>query len=127
MGFIGAFITPIIGITEEDKKDAYYVIDQILFNSNMGEDDEINIIIIFNIYPSENDRKSRINLLGSEEVTKKINRNEFTGNILQEYYIFSKPLLIENHRIILTQKLELDISDEIPSEFSEYYSLLDHL
>ena len=34
MGFIGAFITPIIGITEEDKKDAYYVIDQILFNSN---------------------------------------------------------------------------------------------
>ena len=34
--------------------------------------------------------------------------------------------MIEDHRLILTQKLGLDISDEIPSEYSEYYNLTDN-
>jgi len=126
MGFIGGYIIPDLGINETDIKNAYYVIDGIQFNSDITTIDEIVIIIIFNIYPSESDRTSRINLLGSEEITKTINRTEFTGNILEEYYIYSKPLMIENHRLILTQKLGLDISDEIPSEYSEYYNLTDN-
>ena len=126
MGFIGGYITPDIGITEEDRKNAYYVIDGIQFNSDITTIDDIVITIVFNIYPSESDRISRINLLGSEEIKKNINRTEFTGDILEEYYIYSKPLMIENHRLILTQKLGLDISDEIPSEYSEYYNLTDN-
>ena len=126
MGFIGGYITPDFGITGEDRKNAYYVIDGIRFNSDITTTDDIVITIVFNIYPSESDRISRINLLGSEEIKKNINRTEFTGNILEEYYIYSKPLMIENHRLILTQKLGLDISDEIPSEYSEYYNLTDN-
>ena len=126
MGFIGGYITPEIGITEEDRKNAYYVIDGIQFNSDITTTDDIVITIVFNIYPSESDRISRINLLGSEEIKKNINRTEFTGDILEEYYIYSKPLMIENHRLILTQKLGVDISDEIPSEYSEYYNLTDN-
>ena len=126
MGFIGGYITPEIGITEEDRKNAYYVIDGIQFNSDITTTDDIVITIVFNIYPSESDRISRINLLGSEEIKKNINRTEFTGDILEEYYIYSKPLMIENHRLILTQKLGLDISDEIPSEYYEYYNLTDN-
>jgi len=126
MGFIGGYITPDFGITGEDRKNAYYVIDGIRFNSDITTTDDIVITIIFNIYPSESDRISRINLLGSEEIKKNINRTEFTGDILEEYYIYSKPLIIENHRLILTQKLGLDISDEIPSEYSEYYNLTDN-
>ena len=127
MGFIGGYVTPFIGITDEDKKDVYYVIDEITFNSNITTNDTININIKFNIYPSINDRESRINILGGEEYTKTIKRSEFTGNILEEYYIYCKPLIIENLRINLAQKLELDITDEIPSEYSEYYNLTDHL
>ena len=36
MGFIGGYVTPIIGINEEDKKDVYYVIDEIRFNSDIS-------------------------------------------------------------------------------------------
>ena len=127
MGFIGGYVTPFTGITDEDKTDIYYVIDEITFNSDITTNDTININIKFNMYPSINDRESRINILGSEEYTKIITRSEFTGNILQEYYTYCKPLIIENLRIILTQKLNLDITDEIPSEYSEYYNVIDHL
>ena len=127
MGFIGGYVTPFTGIIDEDKKDVYYVIDEITFNSDITTNDTININIKFNIYPSINDRESRINILGGEEYTKTIRRSEFTGNILEEYYIYCKPLIIENLRIMLIQKLELDITDEIPSEYSEYYNLTDHL
>ena len=119
MGFIGGYITPDFGITGEDRKNAYYVIDGIQFNSDITTTDDIVITIVFNIYPSESDRISRINLLGSEEIKKNINRTEFTGDILEEYYIYSKPLMIENHRLILTQKLGLDISDEISTKRSK--------
>jgi len=127
MGFIGGYVTPFTGITGEDKTDVYYVIDEITFNSDITTTDTININIKFNTYPSINDRESRINILGGEEYTKTIRRSEFTGNILEEYYIYCKPLIIENLRIMLIQKLELDITDEIPSEYSEYYNLTDHL
>ena len=69
MGFIGGYITPDFGITGEDRKNAYYVIDGIRFNSDITTTDDIVITIIFNIFPSESDRISRINLLGSEEIT----------------------------------------------------------
>ena len=127
MGFIGGYVVPEFGITEYDLKDAYYLIDKILFNSDITTNDEVNIIIIFNIYSSKSDRTSRINLLGSREVTKTINRSEFTGNILEQLYQYSKPLLIEEYKIVLTYKLKLDIIDQIPSEYSEYYSLVDDL
>ena len=127
MGFIGGYVTPIIGINEHDKKDVYYVIDEIRFNSDISTNDTININITFNIYPSINDRESRINLIGGGEYTKTISRSEFTGNILEGYYTYCKPLIIENLKSILIQKLGLDISDDIPSEYSEYYTLTDHL
>jgi len=127
MGFIGGYVTPIIGINEEDKKDVYYVIDEIRFNSDISTNNTVNINITFNIYPSINDRESRINLIGGQEYTKTISRSEFTGNILEDYYTYCKPLIIENLKNILIQKLGLDISDDIPSEYSEYYTLTDHL
>ena len=48
MGFIGGYVTPIIGIDEEDKKDVYYVIDEIRFNSDISTNDTVNINITFN-------------------------------------------------------------------------------
>ena len=127
MGFIGGYVTPIIGINEHDKKDVYYVIDEIRFNSDISTNDTVNINITFNIYPSINDRESRINLIGGEEYTKTISRSEFTGNILEGYYKYCKHLIIDILKSILIQKLGLDISDDIPSEYSEYYTLTDHL
>ena len=76
MGFIGGYVTPFTGITDEDKKDVYYVIDEITFNSDITTSDTININIKFNIYPSINDRESRINILGGEEYTKTINSRQ---------------------------------------------------
>ena len=61
MGFIGGYVTPIPIINEQDKKDVYYVIDEIRFNSDISTNDTVNINITFNIYPSINDRESRIN------------------------------------------------------------------
>ena len=127
MGFIGSFLVPDYGINDEDRLNCYYVIDEIIFNSNLEVHDLINIIIRLNIYPTIQDRNDRVNLLGSEEYEKTINRQEFNGNILENYYIYCKPLIIENKSLILKHKLGLDISDEIPSEYSEYYSLIDHL
>ena len=49
MGFIGGYVIPEFGITEEDLKSAYYLIDRILFNSDITTNDEVNIIIIFNM------------------------------------------------------------------------------
>ena len=47
MGFIGGYITPDFGITGEDRKNAYYVIDGIQFNSDITTTDDIVITIIF--------------------------------------------------------------------------------
>jgi hypothetical protein len=127
MGFIGSFITPIIGFSDEDKLNCYYVIDEIIFNSNLQQTDEVSITIRINIYQSIEDRNNRINLLGSDEYERTISRSEFSGNILSEYYIYCKPLIIDKIKNIIKGKLEIDISDEIPPEYSQYYSLTDHL
>lgn len=127
MGFLGGYNTLIPGFTTDDKKDAYYVIDEIKFNSDLTTNVMVEITILFNIYPSIDDRVNRNNLIGSLEFNKTILRENFLGNILQEYYIYCKPLIIEGLRQNVIFKLGLDISDEIPSEYSEYYALTDHI
>jgi hypothetical protein len=127
MGFIGGFITPIIGFSDEDKLNCYYVIDEIIFNSNVQKTDEVSLTLKINIYPSIEDRINRTNLLGGDEYDKIISRSEFSGNILGDYYIYCKPLIIDNIKNVIKGKLELDITDEIPSEYSQYYSLTDHV
>ena len=127
MGFIGSFITPMIGFSDEDKLNCYYIIDEIIFNSNLQKTHEVSLTLKINIYPSIEDRNTRINLLGSDEYDKIISRSEFSGNILGDYYIYCKPLIIDNIKNVIKGKLELDITDEIPSEYSQYYSLADHV
>jgi len=127
MGFIGSFITPMIGFSDEDKLNCYYIIDEIIFNSNLQKTHEVSLTLKINIYPSIEDRNTRINLLGSDEYDKIISRSEFSGNILGDYYIYCKPLIIDNIKNVIKGKLELDITDEIPSEYSRYYSLTDHV
>ena len=127
MGFIGGYVTPFTGIVIEDKTDVYYIIDEITFNSDITTNDMGEITIVFNIYPSVDDRINRNNLIGSTEYKKTISRESFSGDILREYYIYCKPLIIEALRFMLIQKLKLDITDEVPSEYSEYYNLTDHL
>ena len=127
MGFIGSFITPLIGFSDEDKLNCYYVIDEIIFNSNLQHTYEVSVTIRINIYQSIEDRNNRVNLLGSDEYERFISRSEFYGNILSDYYIYCKPLIIDNIKNVIKGKLEIDITDEIPSEYSQYYSLTDHL
>lgn len=127
MGFIGSFITPLIGFSDEDKLNCYYVIDEIIFNSNLQHTDEVSVTIRINIYQSIEDRNNRVNLLGSDEYERIITRSEFSGNILSDYYIYCKPLIENNIKNVIKGKLEIDITDEIPSEYSQYYSLTDHL
>lgn len=127
MGFIGSFITPFIGFSDEDKLNCYYVIDEIIFNSDLQQTDEVSLTIRINIYQSIEDRYNRVNLLGSDEYEKTISRVNFSGNILEEYYTYCKPLIVENNMNIIKIKLGIDITDEIPSEYSQYYSLIDHL
>jgi len=139
MGFIGGYLTLISGINtqnataaysatcNEDKTDAYYVIDHIRFKSDMSTNDSGTVTIIFNNYPSFDDRQSRINLIGESEYTKSITRKEFIGNILEDYYIYCKPLIIENLKNVLMLKLGIDNPDDIPPKYSDYYTLTDHL
>jgi hypothetical protein len=127
MGFTGSFVTPFIGFSDEDKLNCYYIIDEIIFNSNLQETDQVSVTIKINIYPSIEDRINRINLLGGDEYQRTISRIDFSGNILEEYYTYCKPLIIEKNMNIIKGKLEIDITDEIPSEYSQYYSLTDHL
>lgn len=131
MGFLGGFLTIIPEFTDQDKKEAYYVIDEIRFNSDLTTNDMVEITIVFNIYPSVEDRINRSSLIGSNEFNKRIPRNAFTGDILEEYYIHCKPLIIEGLKQNLRFKLGLDILDEIPEssllENAEYYTLTDHL
>tara|TARA_Y100000996_G_C22279083_1_gene543286 strand:- start:183 stop:566 length:384 start_codon:yes stop_codon:yes gene_type:complete len=126
MGFLGGYVTLISGFNDDDKKDAYYVIDEIKFNSDLKTNDIVEITITFNIYPSIDDRINRINLIGSCTFNRRISRENFSENVLQEYYVYCKPLIIECLRKDVAIKLDLDISDEIPSEYLEYYTLTDH-
>jgi len=127
MGFIGGYVTLIPGFTDEDIKEAYYVIDEIIFNSDLTTNDMVEITISFNIYPSVDDRINRNNLIGSSGYNKTISRENFSGNILEGYYIYCKPLIIEDLKNNVKFKLGLDLMDEIPSEYLEYYSITDHV
>lgn len=126
MGFIGSFITPLFGITSDDLTDAYYIIDDIIYITDI-ENENIDVTIKFNIYPSKNDRLLRQNLIGGENIEKTISRSELNDNILEQYYIYSKPLLITILENVLKNKLSLDISDNIPSKYISYHTINDDI
>ena len=129
MGFIGGYILPNEGITELDRKDAYYIIDDITFLADKTTENDFEVKITISIYPTIEDRNARINLLETDEYTTVTTRNNITttDNIFEKYYVIIKPMIIDRLKPILNIKLNRDTHDEIPSEYSEYYALTDHL
>ena len=128
MGFIGGYLVPDSGITDGDLTNAYYIIDDISINADLTpSDNNLNLIISVNIYPNMTDRTDRINLLGSDTFTRTIIRSELTNNLLSESYIYIKPILLSRLTEVIRIKLELESEQEIPSEYSQYYSLTDHI
>ena len=130
MGFIGSYITPIPDITSEDLTEAYYLIEDLKHTLQYDSDNDIeyiNVIIGFSIYPSKTERLQRTNKLGGDTVNTKIAKSELIGNILSDYYICAKPILISVMESILKNKLNLDILDEIPEEYSLYHYLSDDI
>ena len=132
MGFIGGFIVLEKEITSDDKKDAYYLIDGLKYYleiQNNGEEivENIRVEIIFNVYTSREDRLLRQNLIETRTYERIINRSEIDTLSLSDYYIYCKDLIIKDLERNVKFKLGLDITDEIPSEYSEYSSLTDHL
>ena len=128
MGFIGGYLVPDSGITNDDLTDAYYIIDDISINADLTpSDNNLNLIISVNIYPNMTDRTNRINLLGSDTFTRTILRSELTNNLLSDSYIYIKPILVSRLTELIRTKLDLTDDQEIPSEYSQYYSLTDHI
>lgn len=128
MGFIGGYLVPDSGITNDDLTDAYYIIDDISINADLTpSDNNLNLIISVNIYPNITDRTNRINLLGSDTFTRTIMRSELTNNLLSDSYIYIKPILVTRLTELIRTKLSLTDDQEIPSEYSQYYSLTDHI
>jgi len=128
MGFIGGYLVPDSGITNDDLTDAYYIIDDISINADLTpSDNNLNLIISVNIYPNMTDRENRINLLGSDTFTRTIMRPELKNNLLYESYIYIKPILVSRLTDVIRVKLDLTDDEEIPSEYSQYYSLTDHI
>ena len=132
MGFIGGFLVLENEITSDDKKDAYYLIDGLKYDleiQNNGEEivENIRVEIIFNVYTSREDRLLRQNLIETRTYERIINRSEIDTLSLSDYYIYCKDLIIKDLEQNLIFKLGLDLSDEVPSEYSEYSSLTDHL
>ena len=79
------------------RSNCYYIIDSLKYEpETVGgvTNENIVVTIIFNIYPTYNDRVLRQNLIGNISFNKIITRDEMDGNILQNYYIYSKPLII---------------------------------
>ena len=127
MGFIGGYLVPDSGITNEDLTDAYYIIDDISINADLTpSDNNLNLLISVNIYPSITDRENRINLLGSDTFTRVILRSELAGNLLSDSYVYIKPILINRLTEIVRIKLSLHDDQDIPDSYSDYYSLTDH-
>jgi hypothetical protein len=130
MGFIGAFLTLDPGFNTSDLTNCYYIIDGLKYEpETVGGVTNENIIasITFNIYPTYNDRVLRQNLIGDISFNKIITRDEMDGNILQNYYIYSKPLIINDLEDILKFKLGIETAtEEIPSEYLIYHTLTDH-
>ena len=128
MGFIGGYLVPDSGIVNDDLTDAYYIIDDISINADLTpSDNNLNLIISVNIYPNMTDRTNRINLLGSDTFTRTILRSELTNNLLSDSYIYIKPILVTRLTELIRTKLDLINDQEIPSEYSQYYSLTDHI
>lgn len=128
MGIIGGYLVPDLGITNEDLTNAYYIIDDISINADLTpSDNNFNLIISVNIYPNITDRTDRINLLGSDTFTRTIMRSGLTNNLLSESYIYIKPILVSRLRELIRVKLDLTDDQEISSEYSQYYSLTDHI
>lgn len=128
MGFIGGYLVPDSGITNNDLTEAYYIIDDISINADLTpSDNNLNLIISVNIYPNMTDRTNRINLLGSDTFTRTIMRSELTNNLLSDSYIYIKPILVTRLTELIRTKLDLTDDQEIPSEYSQYYSLTDHI
>tara|TARA_B110000967_G_C18750356_1_gene492470 strand:- start:145 stop:540 length:396 start_codon:yes stop_codon:yes gene_type:complete len=131
MGFLGGSLVLESGFTSEDKKEAYYIIDGLKYDLEIQKNDEevvenIKVEIIFNVYITREDRLLRQNLIETRTYERIINRSEIDTLSLSEYYIYCKPLIIEDQRRNVIFKLGLDISDEVPSEYSEYYHLTDN-
>ena len=128
MGFIGGYLVPDSGITNDDLTNAYYIIDDISINADLTpSDNNLNLIISVNIYPNMTDRTNRINLLGSDTFTRTIMRSELTNNLISDSYIYIKPILVTRLTELIRNKLDLTDDQEIPSEYSQYYSLIDHI
>lgn len=128
MGFIGGYLVPDSGITNDDLTNAYYIIDDISINADLTpSDNNLNLIISVNIYPNITDRTSRINSLGSDTFTRTILRSELTNNLLSDSYIYIKSILVTRLTELIRTKLDLTNDQEIPSEYSQYYSLTDHI
>ena len=128
MGFIGGYLVPDSGITNDDLTNAYYIIDDISINADLTpSDNNLNLIISVNIYPNMTDRTNRINLLGSDTFTRTILRSELTNNLLSDSYIYIKPILVTRLTELIRTKLDLTDDQEISSEYSQYYSLTDHI
>ena len=127
MGFIGGYLVPDSGITNEDLTDAYYIIDDISINADLTpSDNNLNLLISVNIYPSITDRENRINLLGSDTFTRVILRSELADNLLSDSYVYVKPILINRLTEMVRTKLSLHDGQDIPDSYSDYYSLTDH-
>tara|TARA_B110000971_G_C19996928_1_gene494816 strand:- start:102 stop:497 length:396 start_codon:yes stop_codon:yes gene_type:complete len=131
MGFLGGSLVLESEFTSEDKKEAYYIIDGLKYDLEIQKNDEevvenIKVEIIFNVYITREDRLLRQNLIETRTYERIINRSEIDTLSLSEYYIYCKPLIIEDQRRNVIFKLGLDISDEVPSEYSEYYHLTDN-
>lgn len=131
MGFLGGSLVLESEFTSDDKKEAYYIIDGLKYDLEIQKNDEevvenIKVEIIFNVYITREDRLLRQNLIETRTYERIINRSEIDTLSLSEYYIYCKPLIIEDQRRNVIFKLGLDISDEVPSEYSEYYHLTDN-
>lgn len=127
MGFIGGYLVPDSGITNEDLTDAYYIIDDISINADLTpSDNNLNLLISVNIYPNRTDRENRINLLGSDTFTRVILRSELAGNLLSDSYVYIKPILANRLTEMIRTKLSLQGDQDIPGSYLDYYSLVDH-
>ena len=130
MGFIGASLNLDTGINSNDRTEAYYLIDGITYDletQNEQITENIKVTILFNVYNNRNDRLIRSNPLESRTYERIVTRSDIDILSMSDYYIYCKPLIIEELKINLNLKLGNDITDEIPSEYSQYYNLTDHL
>lgn len=130
MGFIGASLNLDTGINSNDRTDAYYLIDGITYDletQNEQITENIKVTILFNVYNNRNDRLIRENQLESRTYERIVTRSDIDTLTMSDYYVYCKPLIIEELKINLNLKLGNDITDEIPSEYSHYYNLIDHL